>query len=64
MYRPVRYRSPAVVAEGIDQGLEVRRTIGLVGAEMACPYKLHQLKHLLMSCASGKKRPMRNSSPH
>jgi radical SAM superfamily enzyme YgiQ (UPF0313 family) len=35
MYRPVRYRSPAVVAEGIDQGLEVRRTIGLVGAEMA-----------------------------
>jgi radical SAM superfamily enzyme YgiQ (UPF0313 family) len=35
MYRPVRYRSPAVVAEGIDQGLEVRTTIGLVGAEMA-----------------------------
>jgi radical SAM superfamily enzyme YgiQ (UPF0313 family) len=35
MYRPVRYRSPAVVAEGIDEGLEVRQTIGLVGAEMA-----------------------------
>jgi radical SAM superfamily enzyme YgiQ (UPF0313 family) len=35
MYRPVRYRSPAVVAAGIDEGLEVRRTIGLVGAEMA-----------------------------
>jgi radical SAM superfamily enzyme YgiQ (UPF0313 family) len=35
MYRPVRYRSPAVVAAGIDEGLGVRRTIGLVGAEMA-----------------------------
>jgi radical SAM superfamily enzyme YgiQ (UPF0313 family) len=35
MYRPVRYRSPAVVAAGIDEGLGVRQTIGLVGAEMA-----------------------------
>ncbi|HWP67116.1 MAG TPA: radical SAM protein [Candidatus Limnocylindria bacterium] len=35
MYRPVRYRSPAVVAAGIDEGLAVRDTIGLVGAEMA-----------------------------
>jgi radical SAM superfamily enzyme YgiQ (UPF0313 family) len=35
MYRPVRYRSPEVVAAGIDEGLGVRRTIGLVGAEMA-----------------------------
>jgi radical SAM superfamily enzyme YgiQ (UPF0313 family) len=35
MYRPVRYRSQAVVAAGIDEGLGVRQTIGLVGAEMA-----------------------------
>jgi radical SAM superfamily enzyme YgiQ (UPF0313 family) len=35
MYRPVRYRSSAVVADDIDEGLELRSTIGLVGAEMA-----------------------------
>jgi radical SAM superfamily enzyme YgiQ (UPF0313 family) len=35
MYRPVRYRSPAVVAAVFDEGLAVRPTIGLVGAEMA-----------------------------
>jgi radical SAM superfamily enzyme YgiQ (UPF0313 family) len=35
MYRPVRYRSPARVREGIARGLRERQTIGLVGAEMA-----------------------------
>ncbi len=35
MYRPVRYRSPAVLRAGVARGLAVRRTIGLVGAEMA-----------------------------
>jgi radical SAM superfamily enzyme YgiQ (UPF0313 family) len=35
MYRPVRYRSPAAVADDIDVGLAERDTIGLVGAEMA-----------------------------
>jgi len=35
MYRPVRYRSPAALRAGVARGLAVRRTIGLVGAEMA-----------------------------
>jgi radical SAM superfamily enzyme YgiQ (UPF0313 family) len=35
MYRPVRYRSPDRVRDGIARGLRERRTIGLVGAEMA-----------------------------
>jgi hypothetical protein len=35
MYRPVRYRSPEVLRDGIARGLAERRTIGLVGAEMA-----------------------------
>ena len=35
MYRPVRYRSPDVLRADIAPGLEERRTIGLVGAEMA-----------------------------
>ena len=35
MYRPVRYRSPERLRESIAQGLRERRTIGLVGAEMA-----------------------------
>src|SRR5262249_57671297 len=35
MYRPVRYRRPALVREGIARGLRERQTIGLVGAEMA-----------------------------
>jgi radical SAM superfamily enzyme YgiQ (UPF0313 family) len=35
MYRPVRYRSPERLRESVARGLETRRTIGLVGAEMA-----------------------------
>jgi radical SAM superfamily enzyme YgiQ (UPF0313 family) len=35
MYRPVRYRSPDRLRESIARGLQERRTIGLVGAEMA-----------------------------
>ncbi|HJW71048.1 MAG TPA: radical SAM protein [Candidatus Binatia bacterium] len=35
MYRPVRYRSPERVRDGIARGLRERQTIGLVGAEMA-----------------------------
>jgi radical SAM superfamily enzyme YgiQ (UPF0313 family) len=35
MYRPVRYRSPGRLRESVARGLEERRTIGLVGAEMA-----------------------------
>jgi radical SAM superfamily enzyme YgiQ (UPF0313 family) len=35
MYRPVRYRSAAALRPQIQEGLEARRTIGLVGAEMA-----------------------------
>jgi radical SAM superfamily enzyme YgiQ (UPF0313 family) len=35
MYRPVRYRGPALLRERVARGLEHRRTIGLVGAEMA-----------------------------
>ncbi|MEB2285919.1 MAG: hypothetical protein B6D46_09600 [Polyangiaceae bacterium UTPRO1] len=35
MYRPIRYRSPEALAAAIDEGLAHRRTIGLVGAEMA-----------------------------
>jgi len=35
MYRPVRYRSPERLRDSIARGLAERRTIGLVGAEMA-----------------------------
>jgi radical SAM superfamily enzyme YgiQ (UPF0313 family) len=35
MYRPVRYRGMGRLREGIARGLTERRTIGLVGAEMA-----------------------------
>jgi radical SAM superfamily enzyme YgiQ (UPF0313 family) len=35
MYRPVRYRSPERLRASIARGLAERRTIGLVGAEMA-----------------------------
>ncbi len=35
MYRPVRYRSAAALRPEIARGLAERRTIGLVGAEMA-----------------------------
>jgi radical SAM superfamily enzyme YgiQ (UPF0313 family) len=35
MYRPVRYRSPERLRATVARGLEERRTIGLVGAEMA-----------------------------
>lgn len=35
MYRPVRYRSAATLRAPIARGLVERRTIGLVGAEMA-----------------------------
>jgi radical SAM superfamily enzyme YgiQ (UPF0313 family) len=35
MYRPVRYRSPDRLRASIARGLDARRTIGLVGAEMA-----------------------------
>ena len=35
MYRPVRYRSAARLRESVGRGLAERRTIGLVGAEMA-----------------------------
>jgi radical SAM superfamily enzyme YgiQ (UPF0313 family) len=35
MYRPVRYRSAAALRPEIERGLAERRTIGLVGAEMA-----------------------------
>jgi radical SAM superfamily enzyme YgiQ (UPF0313 family) len=35
MYRPVRYRGLGRLREGIARGLAERRTIGLVGAEMA-----------------------------
>ncbi len=35
MYRPVRYRSPASLRRSVARGLGERRTIGLVGAEMA-----------------------------
>ena len=35
MYRPIRTRDPAGLAPAVRDGLEVRRTIGLIGAEMA-----------------------------
>src|SRR5581483_11354526 len=35
MYRPIRYRSPERLAAEAERGLEQRRVIGLVGAEMA-----------------------------
>lgn len=35
MYRPVRYRSTAVLTQQVTQGLQERQTIGLIGAEMA-----------------------------
>lgn len=35
MYRPVRYRSTNVLRQQATQGLRERRTVGLVGAEMA-----------------------------
>jgi radical SAM superfamily enzyme YgiQ (UPF0313 family) len=35
MYRPIRSRSPEVLAESVRHGLSERNTIGLVGAEMA-----------------------------
>jgi len=35
MYRPVRNRSLATMREAVEEGLGVRETIGLVGAEMA-----------------------------
>jgi len=35
MYRPIRHRGLATLAAAADAGLDERRTIGLVGAEMA-----------------------------
>lgn len=35
MYRPIRYRSPEKLIAEARRGLEQRRTIGLIGAEMA-----------------------------
>ena len=35
MYRPIRTRDPARVADSVREGLGARSTIGLVGAEMA-----------------------------
>lgn len=35
MYRPIRTRDPAALADAVADGLAERRTIGLVGAEMA-----------------------------
>jgi radical SAM superfamily enzyme YgiQ (UPF0313 family) len=35
MYRPIRTRDPLGLAESVREGLNHRRTIGLVGAEMA-----------------------------
>ncbi|HJU29118.1 MAG TPA: radical SAM protein, partial [Candidatus Binataceae bacterium] len=35
MYRPIRYRAPEKLIEEARRGLESRRVIGLVGAEMA-----------------------------
>lgn len=35
MYRPIRYRDPRTIAAAALRGLEQRKTIGLVGAEMA-----------------------------
>ncbi len=35
MYRPVRYRSTAALTQQVTQGLQERKTIGLIGAEMA-----------------------------
>src|SRR5205814_2373182 len=35
LYRPVRYRSLRTLRESVARGLQQRRTIGLVGAEMA-----------------------------
>ncbi|MFN8644284.1 MAG: hypothetical protein U0802_22480 [Candidatus Binatia bacterium] len=35
MYRPIRTRDPRQLAAAVDRGLRRRRTIGLVGAEMA-----------------------------
>jgi radical SAM superfamily enzyme YgiQ (UPF0313 family) len=35
MYRPVRYRSQAALLRSVQEGLQHRSTIGLIGAEMA-----------------------------
>jgi radical SAM superfamily enzyme YgiQ (UPF0313 family) len=35
MYRPIRYRSPALLTAEAERGLDHRRVVGLVGAEMA-----------------------------
>jgi radical SAM superfamily enzyme YgiQ (UPF0313 family) len=43
MYRPIRTRDPEQLALAVDDGLEVRSTIGLVGAEMASVPGVEQL---------------------
>jgi radical SAM superfamily enzyme YgiQ (UPF0313 family) len=35
MYRPIRTRDPALLSSAVSEGLHLRPTIGLVGAEMA-----------------------------
>ncbi len=56
MYRPVRYRSAARLRESIARGLAERRTIGLVGAEMASQPGIAALCHEI-AAAGGRASP-------
>lgn len=49
MYRPIRTRDPAALAEAVSDGLEERRTVGLVGAEMASVPGVDRLSELAAS---------------
>jgi radical SAM superfamily enzyme YgiQ (UPF0313 family) len=56
MYRPIRTRDPALLAESVRRGLEQRSTIGLVGAEMASVPGVDALAELAAS-AGGRLSP-------
>ena len=49
MYRPIRTRDPERLAEDVAAGLDERRTIGLVGAEMASMPGVDRLAELAAS---------------
>ena len=56
MYRPIRTRSPERLAESVTDGLDQRKTIGLVGAEMASVPGVDRLSELA-AAAGGRLSP-------
>ncbi len=56
MYRPIRTRDPAMLAESVRDGMLERQTIGLVGAEMASVPGVDALAEMA-SAAGGRLSP-------